>query len=179
MNKKLKFIIALTLIFQLLIPAAILYNHYEARYFAINHGVDYKIKIDSVYFSDYRASSDPTDIVDCIDYYIADYRLYNKKIAVTVGKDGFAQLSELEKGSDSDSWFEEKYYRKKRYLRADDFKFEEGVDKRELNRKSVQLESGQLNENEVFYLTAKVYKGLFIPTAIYFGEEKIVTIFVD
>ncbi len=179
MNKKFKIIIALTLIVQLLIPAAILYNHYTVRNFAINHSIDYKIKIELLYFSDYRASSDPTDIRDCLDYYINDYRLYNKKVAVTIGEDGFAQLSELDKNSDSDCWFEEKYYREKRQLRADEFKLEEGVDKREINRKTSQLEMDKLNENECFYLTAKVYKGLFIPTAIYFCDEKIATIFVD
>lgn len=179
MNKKFKIIIALTMIVQLLIPAVLLYHHYTIREFALNHSIDYKIRINGLYLSDYRAGSDPTDTRYCLDYYINNYRLYNKKVAVTIGEDGFAQLSELDKKSDSDCWFEEKYYREKRYLRGDDFKLEEGVDRWEINRKSAQLESDELNENECFYLTAKVYKGLFIPTAIYFCDEKIATIFVD
>ncbi len=183
MNKKFKIIIAATLIFQLLIPAGFLYHHYTAINFALEHSLEYKFKLLDMRFSDYRASEgDPTDIRESLRFDVGGTsRLYNKKIAVTVGEDGFADLSELE-DKDYNCWFDYDYCEKNSRFKADKFSFEPDVDVKALKKeiREAYAWASNLHENGCFaYVTAKVYKGVFIPTAIYVKGEKVITIHAE
>ena len=64
-------------------------------------------------------------------------------------------------------------------LEADSYSFvnpeKKGAIKQALRTEYLQYKSDS-EEYEKAYLTAKIYKGLFLPTAIYFRGEKIIDI---
>lgn len=183
MNKKLKFIIALTLIFQLIIPVSMLYHHTTVMRFAKN-GPEYKFKLIDMDFWEYDfitgkvdSYSDPIGIeVGGISYF------YDKKFAVTVGEDGFADLTETENTYGKSLWVHSDYCRKNCTFYEGEYSFEPGVDIRALMDEINKTHgwASNMHENGCYaYVTAKVYKGVFIPTAIYVKGEKVITISVE
>ena len=184
MNKKLKLILALTLIVQLLIPAGFLYHHYTAIDYALNHSPEYKFKLLDIDFWDSDFMKDESDITDHpISIEVGGARnYYNKKIAVTVGEDGFADLAELDSQLQTSCWFDYDYYRKNSNIYQNEFSFEDGVDIKALVTEINQTYgwASDFHENGSYaYVTAKVYRGVFIPTAIYVKGEKVITIHLD
>ena len=180
MNKKLKIVIALTLIIQLLIPSYLLYHHYSAIDFALNHSLDYRFKLLDIGLYGYdEDNDDPLEDIDLFLEIGGIHNYYGEKIAVTVGEDGFADLAELKSKKDTDCWFDYDYCYKNSNFSYGEFTFEDGVDVKAL-RKEINESyawASDLHENGSFaYVTAKVYKGVFIPTAIYVRGEKVITI---
>lgn len=178
MNKKFRIIIAITLIIQLIIPAGLLYRHYTAIDFALNHSLDYRFKLLDIGLYGYDEDND--DSFEDMELHLevgGIHNYYGEKIAVTVGEDGFADLAKSRK--DTDCWFDYDYCYKNSNFSYGEFTFEDGVDVKAL-RKDIRESyawASDLHENGSFaYVTAKVYKGVFIPTAVYVRGEKVITI---
>ncbi len=169
-NKKLIYLIVLTLIIQLAFPFGLLYTNSSNYNFALEHSIDYKFKLREAYLFDYDGDEKYSTefAVDGV------YSFYRKdKIAVTIGEDGFAEMALLEDKDKNTCWFACDYYRKISDA-TEDYVFEPGIDERIFRDKV--YETGEDDEREcVAYMTAKVYKGVFIPTAIYVGDEKLLT----
>ncbi len=183
MNKKFKILIALTLVVQLLIPVGMLYHHATVRYM-VKYSPEYKFKLLDMEFWGYDFMNDETDVYSepiSIEVGGASY-FYDKKIAVTVGEDGFADLTETEDTSQTNRWFNSDYCRKNCTFYVNEYSFEPEVDVKAL-MSEVNKTYGwatNMHENGCYaYVTAKVYKGVFIPIAIYVKGEKVITLHKD
>ena len=181
MNKKFKIVVALTLIIQLLIPSYLLYHHYTVRDYALNHSPEYKFKLLDIDFWGYDFMQNESDIIDePMDIEIGGVRNhYGEKIAVTIGEDGFADLAELESQLQTSCWFDYDYCRKNSTFYENEYFFEADVDIKALVTEinNTYGWASNFHENGSYaYVTAKVYKGVFIPTAIYVRGEKVITI---
>lgn len=184
MNKKLRIILALTLIVQLLIPVGMLYHHATIRNFALNHSLEYKFKLLDIDFWDFDYMDEDTDSYSgTINLEVGGVRnYYNRKIAVTIGEDGFVDLAELENRMQTNCWFDYDYCRKNCTFRMNEYSFEPEVDVKALMSEVNKTHgwTSNFHENGCYaYVTAKVYKGVFIPTAIYVKGEKVITIHVE
>lgn len=188
MTKKFKLCLVFALIIQLLVPSYMLVNHYTNEKKAIESGKEYLFLLNDItFFTDIRGS-----VSECESFRIyinQANKFYGKKIAVTETDDGIAVLEE--KNNNTDIWFYYKHYNKKQEIFADSFTFENNIAaldtikeiEKHYSRKwsysdiedIIQLDTQTKN----VYLSAKVYKGIFIPTAVYFGSQKIITIKTD
>ncbi len=179
MNKKMKVLLALTLIIQLLIPSYLLYHHYTVMDTALNSAEEYRFRIDSLEF---EIPTDPDADYECESVYfrVTDIEaFYNKKIAVTLSEDGFPQVDEVDNSNKSDCWFDYKHYKQSKNLYKEDFAFNADIAVRYTLNK-LRKEYAWYNKNDedrkYAYVSAKIYKGRFIPTAIYFEGIKVITI---
>ncbi|MBQ4348092.1 MAG: hypothetical protein IJC79_00555 [Clostridia bacterium] len=184
MNKKLKLLTALVLIVQLIVPAGFLYSHYTAIDYALKYSPEYKFKLLDIDFYGYDFMKDVSDITDePISIEVGGARnYYNEKIAVTVGEDGFADLTGLGSQLQTRCWFDYSYYRKNSTFNRNEYSFEDGVDIKALVTEINKTHgwASNFHENGCYaYVTAKVYKGVFIPTAIYVRGEKVITLNKD
>lgn len=170
-SKRIKILLVLTVVIQLLIPAYLLGEHYTKQATAMSQTEEYKFRILSIYFSDYSGF---------MNFYVGGIDdLYDKEIEVTVGEDGFADFSELKDKRKTDRWFDCRYCLIKSNFENGEYTFEEGVDVKQLKSRIRQAFSwtSDIHENSSFaYVTAKVYKGVFIPTAVFIEGEKVITI---
>ena len=171
-NKKLKFFIILTLIIQLLMPSYMLFHHYSLYSAALNQTREFKFRLE--YINVYRSGKNELyfDIENIYDYTRDD-------VAVSVGDDGFARLSVAENKIRNKHWFTSKYYFNMNYMTADEYMYEDGVDVVKLKHTIRTKYSLDIEKDDDFYVTAKVYKGAFIPTAIYIEDEKVITFIHD
>ena len=177
MNKKLKIFIALTLALQLLIPSCILVYNKEITDNAIRNGTEYSFRLNHLYLN--RSLTPETENYS-LYFHISSGNFnfyYADEISVTVNPNGFASLSRRKNTDTDDCWFTYKSLCNTMTQPDDSFSPAEGLTYRELF-----LTLNQLKNEEDYtlpdraYVTAKVYKGMFIPTAIYLDGEKILTI---
>ncbi len=165
-NKKLTALIVFTLVLQLLLPGCLLSHHYNVRSFAMEHSIDYKFRISDLNLYD-----------DEINFWIEGY-IWDEKKSVSIDSEGFALMSDYDKKK-GDCWFDGEYYRKSCWLYSGEFVYEPDIDVKTLQsktRKAFGWASDLFTEKCEAYVTAKIYKGVFIPTAIYVDGEKVITI---
>lgn len=176
-NKKLKIIIALTLILQLILPLYLLSYHYSAYDEAINETADFKLPLE---YLDIYDMHDTGEAVQHLSFEIKDiYEHYMEDIEVTVGEDGFAGMSPSKNKNLNKNWFTFKYYYNSNYCTSEEYEYVEGVDVTKLIYTVNALRVEDVGTPEGFYVTAKIYKGLFIPTAIYMDNEKVIEFVLD
>ena len=176
-NKKLKIIIALTLILQLILPLYLLSYHYSAYDEAINETADFKLPLE---YLDIYNMHDTGEAVQHLSFEIKDiYDHYMEDIEVTVGEDGFAGMSPSKNKNLNKNWFTFKYYYNSNYCTSEEYEYVEGVDVTKLIYTVNALRVEDVGTPEGFYITAKIYKGLFIPTAIYMDNEKVIEFVLD
>jgi hypothetical protein len=171
-NKKLKIIIIATLVLQLILPLCLLTYHYSAYDEAVSQTTEFRFPLEYI---DIYNIYDTADSVQQIGFSIKDiYDYYNEDIEVTVGENGFAEMSEAKNKSLNKNWFTFKYYYSSNYYTSEEYEYVEGVNKTDIISRIDALRMEDIPNFEDFYLTAKVYKGLFIPTAIYYEGGKVI-----
>lgn len=178
MNKATKILLSLTLVIQLLIPGYLLFHHYSLINTAMETEAQYRFRLSSLSFS-YPAGKDTAEAVEAVFFEIENlFYLYDKKITVSVDDNGIALTKEADDTAGA-CWFHYDYYIKNSEIYKNNFTFEPDVNVRDLINE-VRKEYSWFNrndENRIYaYVTAKIHKGIFIPTAIYFGDTKIITI---
>ena len=176
-NKKLKIIIIASLILQLLLPLYLLSYHYSAYDEAVSQTEEFKFRLG---YLDIYDLYDTGEGVQHMDFRIKDiYDFYMQDIEVTVGDDGFAVMALSKDKNRNKHWFTFKYYYESNYYSSEEYDYAEGVDVTKLIYTVNSLRAEDVKNPEGFYMTAKVYKGIFIPTAIYFDGVKVITFNVE
>lgn len=175
MNKKLKAFTAIVIIIQLLVPVYLLAHHYSIRKYTEENTEEYKFRLEYLMmYNDYNDISKEKELM--IRYYI-DGMSYNfgTTAGINIGTDGFAHVTKKDADKAlTDVWFSKKYYKSHTTLSPAQYSFEPSADVVKLQK---ELANKKFYANETTsYITAKVYKGIFIPTAIYYNGEKIITI---
>ncbi len=183
MNKKLKIFLALTLVIQLLVPSFLLIHHYSVLSTAKNLETEYKFELSHLAFDDrYVHENSFAKIEDgALEFDIAEgWRISKAKVTPVLSpQNNVITLQELKDNDKTDVWFYYRYYRQNSTIEPERFSFEPGVDKGSVKlaiRTEYYNYKVDAEEKEPAYLTAKIYKGVFIPTAIYFRGEKIISI---
>ncbi|MBQ2758548.1 MAG: hypothetical protein IJE93_02145 [Clostridia bacterium] len=179
MTRKAKVLLILTLIIQLIIPAYLLSHHYSVTNSALMSATEYRFRINSIDFGYYK-DEDNNFVCDEIRFYVEEIDgLRNKKIAVSLNENGLPVLEELKDKKQTDIWFDYDYYKQSRELSADDITFSPNRNMTEIiaDIRSEYSWFNRKDENKTYaYVTAKIYKGVFIPTAIYFNGIEVITI---
>ncbi len=181
MNKKIKIFLALTLVIQILIPSFLLLNHYSVIKEAKESETEYCFRLIDIYFF-YPAGDISADTVISLSYTVED-ALYSrdKRMTVSVDETGLAAIASADENS-GDCWFDYDYYMKNKEILSSNFTFEPDIDVQALIKELRSQYSwfNRNNENRIYaYVTAKIHKGIFLPTAIYLGDIKILTINID
>ena len=175
-NKKIKLIIVLTIIIQLLLPSYLLYHHYNLHTEARKNSPEFKLLLESL---DIYEVNDTDEGEENLYFSVKDvYNYYSGDVAVAVGSDGFARLSVAENKSLNNYWFTHKYYSRKTYMDSSGYEYAEGVDRLDLIYRVNDMHIEDIENPEGFYITAKVYKGVFLPMAIYLDNVKVIE-FID
>ena len=179
MTRKAKVLLILTLIIQLIIPAYLLSHHYSVTNSALTSATEYRFRINSIDF-DYYTDDDNNYVCTGMDFHVEEIDgLRNKKIAVSLNENGLPVLEELKDKKQTDIWFDYDYYKQSRELSADDITFSPDRKMTEIiaDIRSEYSWFNRKDENKTYaYVTAKIYKGVFIPTAIYFNGIEVITI---
>ena len=179
MTLKAKAFLCFALIIQLLVPAYLLSHHYSVTNSALTSATEYRFRINSIKF-DYSIDSDNDYICEGIDFRVEEIDgLWDKKIAVSLNENGVSVVEELEDKKQTDVWFDYDYYKQSRYLSPDEITFSPDRSVRSIIS-DIRSEYSWFNRNDEYktyaYVTAKIYKGVFIPTAIYFNGIEVITI---
>ena len=177
MKNKLKIFLIFALVIQLFVPSYLLVHHYSLISTAMEQKTEYLFVISYLEFlsDDKKYTAEEVDSLHFAVFYTEG--LYNERIAVSADENGIARLSELG-DKKTDIWFDYDYYDKSQTVTADRFSFTEEASPdivRELHQRYFWYNRNDENK-EYAYLSVKVYKGIFIPTAIYYKGEKIMTI---
>ncbi len=173
MNKKLKFILVFILIIQILMPVGLLTYHYTLHSKVMTESPEFKFRLDGLSIYDiYDSGEDDEEIFfDVCDL----FEFYHQDIAVTVGEDGYAHMLPSENKKLNKHWFTFEYCYNKSYVNNDSYVYEEGIDIAELHRKINKIYGKDIEKPDGFYVTAKVYRGIFIPIAIYIEDTKVIS----
>ena len=184
MNKKSKIVITVTLIItiliQIFIPSFLLIHHYTLITNTLATETEYRFQLDRIYI-DYNNSGVVTaSSVTGLTFEIYDvYSLHNEKFTAAVNENGIAVVKEIEGIPRNDSWFNYKYYANSTFHPPENLTVEKDVNVMKTIT-DIHRQYNWFNRNdpdrEYAYVTAKIYKGMFIPTAIYFRDQKIITI---
>ena len=187
-NKKLKLIIILVLVIQIILPAGMLGYHYSVYNYALEHTPDFKFYLS--YFDLYSYGDNDEIIYDNEDkndvlYFDIAYRYYREDMFVTVDENGFAKISNAQNKKNNKHWFSFDNYNKMGSFSQAEGEFTY-VDTEEAKKimsewKQRYYDHYGYAEIEVYqadslYITAKVYKGVFIPTAVYKDNVKVIEI---
>lgn len=180
MKKSAKIITALTLIIQLLIPSYLLVHHYTLINTALKSEDEYMFEIDIIHFDHKNIFNYSADGINSFYFEIFDFMpLDTEKIAVEKDEDGQLTVKELTKDNKTDVWFNYDYYSKNSFFTRGEYQFE-STDNISTLITSINKEYYALSTKDEVrnpaYVSVKIYKGIFIPTAIYFNGEKILTI---
>lgn len=174
-NKKLKIFIIAVLIIQLLLPAGLLIYQHTLNKNAIEGSTEFRFKLDHLSIWNYGEVT--------LNFSIDDvHSLRREDIAVTVGADGIAELRIAENKKLNKHWFSYENYSKlgSFSLADEEFSYADSPEAKEIldkwPRRLYHEKDEILNYSggNTMFLTAKVYKGLFIPTAIYNEDVKII-----
>ena len=188
-NKKFKLIIILVLVIQIILPAGMLGYHYSIYNYALNNTPDFKFYLS--YFDLYSRDDNNgithnfSESENDIFHFDIAYRYYREDMAVAADANGFAVVSEIENKKLNKHWFSFSNYNKMGAFSQADGKFTY-VDTEEAKKvmsewKQTYFDHYGYDEIEFYksdsvYLTAKVYKGIFIPTAVYKDNVKVIEI---
>ena len=188
-NKKLKLIIILVLVIQIILPAGMLGYHYSIYNYALEHTPDFKFYLS--YF-DLYSRDDNNGIThnfsssgnDVFHFDIA-YRYYRTNMEVVADMNGFAVVSALQNKKLNKHWFSFSNYNKMGAFSQAEGEFTY-VDTEEAKKVMSQWKNTyfdhygddeiKFNGGNAVYITAKVYKGIFIPTAVYRDDVKVIDI---
>ena len=182
MNRKLKIFIALTLAVQLLVPSFLGAYHYSLYSTAKNLETEYRFEISYMSFDDHYVSDSSHEIAEeSLSFDVAEaWRLSSDRMTLLVSpQNNVISLKKLGDGEKTDLWISRRTYYQNSTLEADSFSFVNPEKKGAIKMALRSEYSHYKQENEEYeraYLTAKIYKGLFLPTAIYFRGEKIIDI---
>ena len=182
MTKKMKILLALIIAVQLLVPSSLLAYHYSVYSTAKSLGTEYWFEITYLSFDDHYVSDDSYEIAEgTMSFDLEEmWRLSTDKITPVISpQNNVISLKKLGDDEKTDIWFSYRIYNRSRILETDSFSFvnpeKKGAIKQALRTEYLRYKSD--NENyEHAYLTAKIYKGIFLPTAIYFKGERIIEI---
>lgn len=188
-NKKLRLFIIAVLVLQLLVPAGLLWYHNSLHRHAMAESPDFKIRVDYLHIWDYQNNSAETLYFELQDL---SYRNRHEDKTVTVGANGVATITTAENKRLNKYWFSLDNYRKIGGLDESEFSFVDTTEAREVLLRwcdSPYIKKGYINDggnlsyddfgyaySDALYITAKVYKGLIIPTAVYCGDVRIIDI---
>ncbi len=184
MNKKSKIIITVTLIItillQIFIPSYLLIHHYTLIKNTLKTETEYRFQLNRLYIDYSNVGVVTASSVTGLTFEIYDvYSLHNDKFTVTVNENGISDVKEIEGSPLTDTWFNYKYYANSTFHSAENFTIEKDINVQKTIR-DINRHYNWFNRNdtdrEYAYVTAKIYKGMFIPTAIYFRDQKIITI---
>lgn len=179
MTKKIKIFIALTLAVQLLVPSILLAYHYSVLNTAKGTETEYTFRLKGLYFGDdYKYDDSFAEIEDGpMVFYIEDvFMTSNRKLTPVLSPKGNVVEVKALKNEDTDVWFYTNYYYESSTVQPENFSFVNEEEARSI-KYAIRNEFNQYTEErEYVYLTAKIYKGIFIPTGIYFRGEKIIEI---
>ena len=170
MNKKLKIAIALVLIIQLLVPFSLLIYNQSAMKTTLEKGTELKFRVLNIHTSSENDFSETE--IPYIDFYIDGFVYNNKNVSIVSDSDGFAVF--YREGREND-WVNRDFVFKAQHLKPDEISIAEPFTAENL-RVYMRLNNTYKNTSEHFYITAKIYKGFFIPTAIYYDDMKIADI---
>ena len=184
MNKKSKIVITVTLIItiliQIFIPSFLLIHHYTLIKNTLATETEYCFQLNRIYIDYMNSGAVTASSVTGLTFEIYDvYSLNNEKFTVTVNENGIADIKEIEGKPQTYTWFNYKYYAKSTFHPAENLTVEKDVNVMKTIT-DIHRQYNWFNRNdpnrEYAYVTAKIYKGMFIPTAIYFRDQKIITI---
>ena len=185
-NKNLKIFIIVVLLVQIILPAGLLGYHYSLYNYALNNTPDFKLQVSWLDLHSYgengeilynnHGNSEEVLYIDIADTY------YNKDTAVTTGPDGFAVLTEVQNKKLNKYWFSYENYCKLGSFSKEEGEFEY-VDTPEAQKiisewigyyQYYEWDGIDYKGGNTVYITAKVYKGIFIPIAVYKDDVKII-----
>lgn len=180
MNKKLKIFVALTVIIQLLVPSSLLICQYSVLDTAKNLETEYKFNLSGLKLN-YKLNSEnsPDTTESPIFFSIANfnYQSRGKYTVFASPNNKVLSVKKLQDGDDTDYWFYGKSFMVSCTIEPENYSYAPDIDvnalKEQLRR---EFNISDASQREPLYLTAKIYKGIFIPTAIYFKGEKIIDI---
>lgn len=177
-NKKLKIFIIAVLIVQILLPAGLLTKEYSKRSEAFLYSPDFKFRL---YYLDIWDLPDGEGEELTFTLSSKDIRTYyGEDIAAEADEKGYAKLSLAENKRLNKFWFSYKQYQNVGSYKASkgEFNYVDTPEAQEI----INSWSGKYLRNytiegrgqDSLYITVKVYKGLFIPTAIYIDNVKVI-----
>lgn len=170
MNKKLKIIVSVLLIIQLALPVYFLVHYCSTVSYAVRNAPEYKFDLEYLHISDYD------DDKNSLSFEISGPSYRTAAITTTIN--GFAVITSYNGKKKTDSWFSRNFYAANTFFPEDKYILEPGADIQLLKQRfSEQKLIGLADEKFIAatYITAKVYKGVFIPTALYYENQKILT----
>ena len=187
-NKKLKLIIILVLVIQIILPAGMLGYHYSIYNYALEHTPDFKFYLS--YFDLYSSGENDEIIYGDEDkndvlYFDIAYRYYNTNMEVVSDMNGFAVVSALQNKKLNKHWFSSDNYNKiGSFSQAEgEFTYVDTEEAKKVMSEWKQTYFDHYGDDEIkfkggnaVYITAKVYKGMFIPTAVYRDDVKVIDI---
>lgn len=187
-NKKFKLIIILVLVIQIILPAGMLGYHYSVYNYAINNTPDFKFYL--TYFDLYNYGEgkeilyDDKDENDVLYFDIAN-RYYRTDMEVVADMNGFAVLSAVQDKKLNKNWFSYDNYNKMgSFSQAEgEFTYVETEEAKKIMSEWKDryfdiygTDDIEFKGGNAVYITAKVYKGMFIPTAVYRDNVKVIEI---
>lgn len=182
MNKKLKVFLALTLVIQLFVPVFLLAYHHSLLSTAKSLDTEYSFELDAIfldYYYDFKAEN-PTERKNAPltfnIYEIASWGNSRYTVRATP-KNNVIGINKTDSVADTDTWFYGRYFDEICKIEYGKYSFSEGVDGAEIRAQlRTEYNVNLRGDREPAYLTAKIYKGVIIPTSIYFRGEKIIDI---
>lgn len=188
-NKKLRLFIIAVIVLQLLVPAGLLWYHNSLHRRAMAESPDFKLRVDYMYIWDYENNSGETLYFDLQNL---SYGNRHEDKTVIAGADGVATITTAENKRLNKYWFSLDNYYKIGSIDKSEFSYVDTPEAREVLLRwcdSPYIKEGYVNNDgnlsyddfgygysESLYITAKVYKGLIIPTAVYCGDVRIIDI---
>ncbi len=189
MNKKLRLFVIIALVIQIILPAGLLGYHYHIYNYALNNTPDFKFYLS--YFDLYSRDGDngitynfSESGKDVFHFSIA-HRYHNTNMEVVADMNGFVVLSALQNKRLNKHWFSYKNYNKMGAFSqaAGDFTYVETEEAKKIMREWKDRYFDHYGDDDIMYnggntvyITAKVYKGMFIPTAVYKDNVKVIEI---
>ncbi len=180
-NKKLKIFIIAVLIVQMLLPAGLLTNEYSKRSEAFRYSPDFKFRL---YYLDIWDLPDEEGEVLSFSIATKDLRTYyGDDIAVTADEKGYAKFSLAENKRLNKFWFSYKQYQNIGSYKASkgEFTYVDTEEAKKVMSEWKQRYFDHYGDDEIkfnggnsVYITARIYKGIFIPTAVYKDGVKVI-----
>ena len=167
MNKKLKAAVALVLIIQLLVPFSLLVYNQAMTKTTLEKGTELKFRLINIIEYD----RDDTEKL-YIKFYINGFVHNNKNVKIAADSNGFAYF--YRQGGEND-WINRDFVSKAQKLTPDEISIAEPFTQEDF-RAYLRRHDYSKDILDHFYITAKIYKGIFIPTAMYYDDIKIADI---
>ncbi len=167
MNKKLKIAVALVLILQLLVPVSLLVYNQALIKTTLEKGTELKFSLLNIY-----ESTRYTEENICVNFYVDGFVYNNKNVKISSDSEGFAKFYREDGEND---WINRDFVYKAQKLTADEITMVEPFTEEDF-KVYLRRHDYAKDIREHFYVTAKIYRGIFIPTALYYDGIKIAEI---